>query len=74
MVFTYSVVSYTVLLIVVVAPLTTKLPPTYKAPLIPAPPATTKAPVEVLELAVPELATRLPECTVTPEITGNVLL
>ena len=41
--------------------------PTYTLPLMPAPPTTTNAPVVVLELAVPDAATKLPFDVITPD-------
>ena len=42
------------------------LPAIYISPPMPAPPLTTRAPVVVLVLATPELATKLPATTSTP--------
>ena len=50
----------------VAVPVTSINPPMYVAPLIPVPPATTNAPVVVLELAVPLAATKLPLLICTP--------
>ena len=49
-----------------IEPVVVTLAPTFNSPLIPAPPATTSAPVVVLVLAVPELATKLPPTISTP--------
>ena len=47
-------------------PVIEPVPPIFNAPVMPAPPATTNAPVVVLELTVPELATKLPATTSIP--------
>ena len=49
-------------------------PPKNIAPLIPTPPVTTKAPVVVFELTVPELATKLPATISIPDTISEVVL
>ena len=58
--------------VVGVAELNVAIPPVFNAPLIPVPPTTTKAPLFVPELDVPEAATKLAFIVATPDAVNVV--
>ena len=69
---TYSVVVTVSIFLNIVVPATSRLPPTYRLPVIPAPPMTCRAPVDVLVLATPELIKILPNAPDAFDVVGVV--